>query len=76
MRLPWSRKLEPPVDPRRPHAFRVRHDKGVGALAPIGGSMGRQVADIAAASSVARSIGCGVPGCGRPEDDLIHAPAD
>jgi hypothetical protein len=76
MRFPWSKPKESPVDPRRPHAFRVKNDSGVGSLAPIGGGVGRQVADIAAAGAYTRTIGCGVPGCGKPSDDLVHAPAD
>jgi hypothetical protein len=75
MRLPWQ-KHEPEVDPRRPHEYRVKSDSGIGALAPIGGGVGRQVSDIASASAYTRTVFCGVPGCGKPRDDLIHAPAD
>jgi hypothetical protein len=76
MRFPWSKPAESPVDPHRPHAFRSRTDSGIAALAPIGGAMGRQTADLASAGAFTRTIGCTVPGCGRPSDDLIHAPAD
>ena len=76
MRLPWQKQHRDSVDPRRPHEYRVKSDGGIGALTPLGGGMGRQVSDIASASAYTRTIYCGVPGCGKPRDDLIHAPAD
>jgi len=75
MRWPWQRR-ETTVDPHRPHAYQVKSDPGVGALAPMGGTLGRGAGDLAAASAYTRTLGCGVPGCGKPSDDLIHAPAD
>ena len=76
MRLPWQRRQDEHVDPYRPHPFQSKSDSGIGALAPIGGGVGRQVADIASASAYTRTIGCAVPGCGKPRDALIHAPED
>jgi hypothetical protein len=43
---------------------------------PIGGGVGRQAADIASANAYIRTIGCAVPGCGKPPDALIHAPEE
>ncbi len=76
MRMPWQKRQADPVDPRQPHEYRVKSDGGIGAMAPIGGGMGRQVSDIASAGAYTRTIGCGVPGCGKSRDDLVHAPAD
>ena len=76
MRFPWQKPDVENVDPRRPHEYRGKSDGGIGALSPIGGGMGRQVSDIASASAYTRTVFCGVPGCGKPRDDLIHAPAD
>ena len=76
MRLPWQKQQSETVDPRRPHEYWVKSDGGIGALTPVGGGMGRQVSDIASASAYTRTVFCGVPGCGKPRDDLIHAPAD
>jgi hypothetical protein len=76
MRLPWHKRVVASVDPRRPHEFVARTDGGISALAPLGGGMGRQVSDIASAGAYTRTAGCGVPGCGKPSDDLIHAPAE
>ncbi len=76
MRFPWQKREEVPADPHRPHAFKVKSDSGIGALAPIGGGMGRQVSDLASAGAYTRTVGCAVPGCGKPSDDLIHAPAE
>lgn len=76
MRFPWQRHAAVPVDPSRPHAFVSRTDSGISALAPIGGGMGRQVSDLASAGAYTRTIGCGVPGCGKPVDHLVHAPVE
>ena len=76
MRFPWRKQPVESVDPRRPHEYRVNSDGGIGALTPVGGGMGRQVSDIASAGAYTRTVFCGVPGCGKPRDDLIHAPAD
>ena len=75
MRLPWQ-KRSVPVDPARPHRFQSKTDSGIGALTPLGGGVGRQISDIASAGAYTRTMGCGVPGCGRPPDDLIHAPEE
>jgi hypothetical protein len=64
------------IDPRRPHKYRLETDAGMGALASGGGSVGPQVASIGIASRSTRTIGCGVPGCGKPAEDEIHAPAE
>ncbi len=77
MRLPWARrKRDEAMDRNRPHPYRTNSDAGVGALAPVGGALGRGVGDLAAASAYTRTLGCAVPGCGRLPDDLIHAPQD
>ena len=75
MRLPWQKRPEATVDPRRHHAFRSASE-GVGALMPVGGATNRQMTDIASANAVVRNIGCAVPGCGKPQDDLVHAPEE
>lgn len=76
MRLPWQKRRDEYVDPNRPHAFRSVADSGIAALTPIGGSVGRQVANIASAGAYTRTMGCAVPGCGKPPDALIHAPEE
>jgi hypothetical protein len=78
MRLPWRRQkaADSHPDPNRPHPYRPGSDAGIGALAPLGGGVGQQVADIAAASAYTRTIGCAVPGCGKPRDALVHAPEE
>jgi hypothetical protein len=76
MRLPWQKRRDNNVDPNRPHEFRSKSDGGIAALTPVGGGIGRQVADIASASAYTRTIGCAVPGCGKPRDALIHAPEE
>ena len=76
MRLPWRRQATKPVDPNRPHAYVSKTDAGIAALSPIGGGVGRQVADIASAGAFTRTLGCAVPGCGRSRDDVIHAPSE
>lgn len=78
MRLPWQKRVPPGdmirIDSNRPHEFRSRSDGGIAALTPIGGGLGRQVADIASVNAYTRTIGCAVPGCGKAPDALIHAP--
>jgi len=76
MRLPWQKRRDEDEDPNRPHKFRSKSDRGIAALTPIGGGVGRQVADIASAGAYTRTIGCAVPGCGKPRDALIHAPEE
>jgi hypothetical protein len=76
MRLPWQKRHDETVDPGRPHDFRARSDGGVAALAPLGGGVGRQVADLASAGAYTRTTVCGVPGCGKPRDALVHAPEE
>ena len=76
MHLPWKKHEDRAVDPNLPHEFRSKSDSGIAALTPIGGSVGRQVADIAAASAYTRTMGCAVPGCGKPRDALVHAPQE
>jgi len=76
MRLPWRRRRPAHVDPHHPHAFRSPSDGGIAALTPLGGGVGRQVADIAATGAYTRGMGCAVPGCGKRADALIHAPED
>jgi hypothetical protein len=64
MRLPWQKRRDDDVDANRPHEFRSALDGGIAALTPIGGGVGR------------RTIGCAVPGCGKPPDALIDAPEE
>ena len=76
MRLPWQKRRDEDVDPNRPHEFRSGLDGGIAALTPIGGGVGRQAADTASVNASRRTIGCAVPGCGKPPDALIHAPEE
>ena len=36
----------------------------------------RAPGDTLSMTAVVRNIGCAVPGCGKPQDDLVHAPED
>ena len=76
MRLPWQKRHEDHADPNRPHAFRSKSDGGMAALSPLGGSVGRQQANLAIASASTRTYGCAVPGCGKPPEAMIHAPEE
>jgi hypothetical protein len=76
MRLPWQKRPDEHVDPHRPHEFRSESDSGIGAITPIGGGVGREVANIATANAYMRTVGCAVPGCGQSRDALIHAPEE
>jgi len=76
MRLPWQKPARERVDPGRPHQYQSKSDEGIAALAPIGGGVGRRVADNAAAGAMTRAAGCAVSGCGRPVDAPIHAPEE
>jgi hypothetical protein len=76
MRLPWQKAKPAPIDPHRPHAFQAGNDAGIGALGPVGETVGPEVGRIASTGAYSRTIGCSVPGCGRSRDDLIHAYED
>lgn len=75
MRTHLAGRKRESYDPHRPHPYQSGHDSGIDALAPIGGA-NAQVSRLAGAGAYTRTVGCGVPGCGRAHDDLIHAPAD
>jgi hypothetical protein len=64
MRWPWQKRAQTHVDPNRPHAFRSTSDSGIGALTPVGGGVGRQVADIASANAYSARWGAGSPAAG------------
>jgi hypothetical protein len=70
VRLPWQRRVQPAVDPNHRHEYRSKGAGGLGESAVVFGG------GIAGPGAVARSRGCGVPGCGKPRDHLIHAPAE
>jgi hypothetical protein len=76
MRLPWRTSRQTTIDPHRPHDFRSGNDPGIGALSPMGGTVGPELGRIASTEAYSRTIGCSVPGCGRSRDDLIHAYED
>lgn len=76
MRLPRFKREQETVDPHRPHEHRQGGNAGIGALAPLGGGVGRQEAALGAAGSYTRTMRCAVPGCGKDREDLIDAPAD
>lgn len=76
MRFPKLTRKHETVDPNRPHAYKQGGNSGIGALAPLGGGVGRQEAALGSAGSYTRTMGCAVPGCGKLPDHLIHAPAD
>jgi hypothetical protein len=63
------------IDPQRPHEYQPGHDAGIGALTVGGGLIGPQ-SNLASTGSYTRTIGCALPGCGKPRDHLIHAPSD
>jgi hypothetical protein len=72
-----SRSKRDTVDPNRPHAIVETNDAGLAAFAS-GGSQysGSQVNMAAVTSGHIRATRCGVPGCHRTREDVIHAPAD
>lgn len=64
-------------DPKQHHAFKETNDPGVGAFASGGSTTsGSQVDMLGTTSNFLRATRCAVPGCGKPREDPIHAPAD
>ena len=64
-----------PIDPRRPHPFRVA-DEGIAAVMSGTWAENSQANVIGGTAAYRRSLVCGVPGCGRPQTDEIHATSD
>lgn len=66
-------------DAGRPHPFVAARDSGLAAVASGGGfarASGGQADAVATTNRYQRMAGCAVPGCGRPADAEIHAPAE
>ena len=64
-------------DPRRANPYQETNDAGLGAFASGGSSYsGSQVNMLAVTTGHLRATRCGVPGCGKPRQDPIHAPSD
>ena len=61
-----------PIDPRRPHPFRVA-DEGIAAAMSGTWAENSQGNVVAGTAAYRRSLACGIPGCGRPPTDEIHA---
>jgi hypothetical protein len=70
----------PTTDPRHPHPFQDARDAGLAAFSSGGAgsrtSLGDNVQQVAMTSAYRRTEDCGVPGCGKPRGDDIHAPED
>jgi hypothetical protein len=64
-----------PIDPRRPHPFRVA-DEGIAAVMSGSWSQNSQANLVGGTAAFRRSLTCGVPGCGRSRTDDIHATAE
>ena len=63
------------ADPRRPHAFRERDDRGIVAVASGSAfETGNQANILGVTAAHLRTSTCALPGCGRPRADVIHAP--
>jgi len=80
MRLPWQRaKTTGGTDPGGPHAFVETNDPGVGAVSSGAGPFaqgGTQLAQLAMTTAMLRATRCGLPGCGKPREDPVHAPEE
>ncbi|HEY3334202.1 MAG TPA: hypothetical protein VGK16_03105 [Candidatus Limnocylindrales bacterium] len=66
-------------NPNHPHPYQQTDDAGLGAISSGGAVRSRGGADltgVVVANRYQRVAGCGVPGCGRPRDDELHAPED
>ncbi len=80
MRNPFARKRHVlTYNPRAPHPFQDARDAGLAAWASGGGGRdkgGGNVDQVIMTSRFVRTENCGVPGCGKPRGDDIHAPED
>ena len=82
MRNPFRAKRDvlTGYDPRHPHPFQDARDAGLAAFASGGMAVairaGGNVQQVAMTSAFARTEKCGVPGCGKPRGDDIHAPEE
>jgi hypothetical protein len=61
-----------PIDPRRPHPFQVA-DEGIAAVMSGSWTENSQANLVSGTAAYRRSLTCGLPGCGRPRSDDIHA---
>jgi len=65
--------------PDTPHPFMPIRDVGIAMFGLGGGGTGRApnpFSAVVTTDNYLRKSGCAVPGCGKPADDPIHAPAD
>jgi hypothetical protein len=63
--------------PARAHTFQETNDAGLSAFASGGSSYsGSQVNTWAVTTGYLRATRCALPGCGKPRQDLIHAPTE
>jgi hypothetical protein len=81
MRNPFRPKRERlSYDPRHPHPFQDARDAGLAAFSSGGtgsrSGLGGNVQQVAMTSTYQRTAPCGVPGCGKPRGDDIHAPEE
>jgi hypothetical protein len=73
-----SRRDPTSFDAHRPHPFIDGGSPGTAGMAAShpGGTGATGAMNLAGTGQVIRTSGCAVPGCGRPADDEIHAPAE
>jgi hypothetical protein len=79
MRNPIRPKRDrPTIDPRHPHLFQDARDAGLAAFSSgsRAGGRGGGVDQVVMTSAFMRTENCGVPGCGKPRGDDIHAPEE
>ena len=66
-------------DPNEPHEFVRREETRMGDVflsERMPGSTFGNIASIATAGASIRDLHCAVPGCGKPQSDPIHWPAE
>ena len=79
MKLGHSKRDAQSYNPKQPHPYQPIDDAGLGAMSSGGMSRsagGSALTSIAVTNRYQRTAGCGVPGCGKPSDDEIHAPEE